>query len=371
MSKWISFPRSEGVVSRQAHVKLPEGTYEREFGKEGFFGPATQIYHRHPPTNWSRWEGDLRPHAFDLGRITNAVDSPWAAPVLLHNPFVEFRYWRGKSMPRLARNADGDQLIFIHEGMGDLFCDFGHLPVGEGDYVVLPRGTMWRIESKAAFTALLLEATNDSYQLPERGMLGHHALFDPGVLQTPQINERFIAQQDDAEWQVEMKRGALTSTATFPYNPLDAVGWQGDLAPVKLNWRDIRPVVSARYHLPPAAHTTFVSSRFVVCTFAPRPVEQEADVLKVPYYHSNNDYDEILFFHSGKFFSRDQTSAGTLSFNPCGFAHGPHSKAHDLSRSNPKTHHEEVAVMIDTRDALIMTDAARFIDLPDYINSWK
>src|ERR1700720_849663 len=134
MRKYISFPKVEGDTSRQAHADLPEGTYERELGKEGFYGPATHMYHRHPPTGWSSWEGPLRPRAFDLEELpppTNNSDdtsSPWAAPNLLSNAALRLGYWRlQKSMTDLARNADGDQLLFVHMGSGEFYCDYGHL----------------------------------------------------------------------------------------------------------------------------------------------------------------------------------------------------------------------------------------------------
>lgn len=121
MKTYIAFPRIEGRASRQAHASLPEGTYERELGKEGFFGPATHMYHRHPPTGWVDWQGPLRPRAFDLNRLETAPASPWGAPDVLSNANVALRFWRvPESMESLARNGDGDELIFVHEGAGDL-----------------------------------------------------------------------------------------------------------------------------------------------------------------------------------------------------------------------------------------------------------
>src|SRR5580692_4878185 len=157
---WIEFPLREGETSRQAHADLPAGTYEREIGRDGFFGPATHLYHRHPPTAWSDFEGPLRPRAFDAKAAAEESGSPFEAALLLSNANVKFRIWScDKPMRGLARNADGDELLFVHAGEGDLFCDFGHLSYREGDYIVLPRGTMWRIAPKARTIALLIEAT--------------------------------------------------------------------------------------------------------------------------------------------------------------------------------------------------------------------
>ena len=370
--RWISTPKVEGVASRQAHADLPEGTYERELGKEGFFGPATHMHHAHPPTAWTRFEGPLRPRAFDTTKLADFGSSPWQARALLGNASVQVRFWEmNQSMEQLVRNADGDELLFVHAGEGHLYCDYGHLEIREGDYVTLPRSTMWRLESSAPMRLLLVEATNSSYQLPDKGLLGPHAIFDPAMLDTPALDEAFRAQQDESQWDVVIKRGGDLTTITYPFNPLDATGWHGDLMPVRINWRDIRPLMSHRYHLPPSAHTTFVAGRFVVCTFVPRPFETDPGALKVPFFHNNDDYDEVLFYHAGEFFSRDNIHPGMMTLHPCGFTHGPHPKALEkaFEQSAPGTN--EVAVMIDTRDALHVAEDATTIEWDGYVDSWK
>ncbi len=198
MPKHISFPRVEGLSSRQAHADLPQGTYERELGREGFYGPATHMYHRHPPTAWTSWEGPLRPRAFDLNKLGKPRDedspSPWNAAVVLSNSALKLRFWRLESgMSDLARNADGDELLFVHAGAGAFFCDYGHLELATGDYLVIPRGTMWRIEG--TMDALLIEATDSAYQLPDRGLVGAQAIFDPAVLDVPKLDQAFAEQQ--------------------------------------------------------------------------------------------------------------------------------------------------------------------------------
>lgn len=372
MKNYISFPRTAGKSSRQAHADLPEGTFERELGKEGFFGPASHMYHTHPPTGWVDWDGPLRPRAFDLNRINREDASPWDAATVLHNAHTRMRFWRApKKMDHLVRNADGDELIFIHRGRGDLFCDYGHMSFRAGDYIMLPRSTMWRMECAEPVQALLIEATNSSYMLPDKGIVGPHAIFDPAVLDIPEIDEAFKDQQGENEWRVRVKRGNQISTMTYPFNPLDAVGWHGNLTVVRLNVEDIRPLMSHRYHLPPSAHTTFIANRFVVCTFAPRPFETDPGALKVPFYHNNDDYDEVLFYHAGDFFSRDNIDAGMMTFHPCGFPHGPHPKALANAFEQKKPATDEYAVMVDTRDALHVGDTAEEVENQDYVNSWK
>ena len=371
-SQYIAFPRIEGRASRQAHCDLPDGTFERELGKEGFFGPATMMYHKHPPTGWTRWEGPLRPRAFDLMRLDPAGASPWDAHEVLFNGHVRVRIWAvDGAMDHLVRNGDGDELLFVHRGAGDLFCDYGHLAFGRGDYLVLPRSTMWRLACTEPTTLLMIEATNGSIKEPTRGMVGRHALYDEAVLDTPCIDDAFRAQQNEREWQVVVRRRGALSTVTYPFNPLDAEGWHGDLAPVRLNVRDIRPLMSHRYHLPPSAHTTWVGNRFVVCTFTPRPFETDPGALKVPFFHNNDDYDEVIFYHEGDFFSRDNIDAGTVTWHPCGFTHGPHPKALQGMYEPKKAATDEYAVMIDTRDGLEMGDAAGAVEIAEYADSWR
>jgi len=372
MKRYIGQPRVEGKASRQAHADLPPGTYEREMSKEGFFGPASFFHHRHPPTGWSSFEGPLAPHAFDFTKLEAAGAHPWTAPDLLYNAQVRIRFWRtsGK-MDALARNADGDELLFVHAGRGDLFCDFGRLAFEPGDYVVLPRGTMWRLECAEPAAILLVEATNASYMLPEKGLVGGHAIFDPAMLDAPRVDEAFLAQQDEKPWRVAVKRRGAVSTVTFPYNPLDAIGWHGDLSACRINVRDIRPLMSHRYHLPPSAHTTFVGNRFVVCTFVPRPFETDPGAIKIPFFHNNDDYDEVIFYHAGDFFSRDNIHPGMATLHPSGFTHGPHPKALSRMLVQAKPATDEYAVMVDTRDALEIGEAARRVEWAGYVDSWK
>jgi homogentisate 1,2-dioxygenase len=371
--KWIHVPHIEGQVSRQAHADVPEpAIYEREMGRSGFFGPTAHLHHRHPPTAWEKWEGPLRPRAYDLARLKRVSASPFDAPPLLSNAHVKMRFWEcAKPMRFLARNADGDELLFIHAGRGELFCDFGHLSIREGDYLVLPRGTMWRLEPQEPLVVLLIEATNDSYQLPEKGLVGTQAIFDPAMLDVPKIDAAFKAQQTEDRWIVQIKRRGEISRVRYPFNPLDAIGWHGDLSVVRINWRDIRPLMSHRYHLPPSAHTTFVAARFVVCTFVPRPIESDPGALKVPFYHSNDDYDEVIFYHAGDFFSRDNIKPGMLTWHPSGFTHGPHPKAFAAGRAGAKKFTDEVAVMLDTRDYLEPGAAMAAVESKAYADSWK
>ncbi|MDA5193430.1 homogentisate 1,2-dioxygenase [Govanella unica] len=372
MKNWISFPKIEGITSRQAHADFPEGSFEREMGKEGFFGPATHLYHKHPPTGWTEFSGPLQPRAFDTNSWTDWGNSPWDAKTLLQNAQCKIRFWQlDSAMDHLVRNSDGDELLFVHNGAGELYCDFGRLTYRDGDYVVLPRGTMWRLAPSEPTELMLIEATDSSYKLPDKGLVGPHAIFDPAMLDTPVMDDAFRAQQTETPWTVVVKRRNQLSRISYPFNPLDALGWKGDLVTVRINWRDIRPLMSHRYHLPPSAHTTFVADGFVVCTFCPRPIESDPGALKVPFFHNNDDYDEFIFYHRGEFFSRDNIHPGMTTFHPCGFTHGPHPKAFAKGQTHARKETDEVAVMVDARHALDVAPEADAIEWKNYVNSWK
>jgi homogentisate 1,2-dioxygenase len=369
MRKDINFVKSSGQHSRQAHRDLPEGSFEREMGREGFFGAATHLYHRRPPTSWTNIEGPMKPRLFHgeglfSGELLNAESE-----LLVNSTCRVATASVQTDMTHLVRNADGDTLLFVHSGEGLLFCDFGTLDVTSGDYIVIPRGVMFRIET-AGMKLLTVEATGSHYQLPDKGMLGPHAIFDPAVLVTPEIDERFQSQHDNAV-DVRVKSRQQWSTISYPHNPLDALGWKGDNLVVKVNWRDICPVMSHRYHVPPSAHTTFVAPRFVVCTFAPRLIETDPTALKVPFYHSNDDFEELIFYHQGEFFSRDNVEPGSLTLHPMGLPHGPHPKALEKSWKEPKAMTDEVAVMIDARDPWDLCDHAIKHEWSGYVHSWK
>jgi homogentisate 1,2-dioxygenase len=370
----MNIPYVRGRVTSQAHVGLPEGTHEEEYARDGFFGRYAHLYREHPPVAWTRIEGPLCPRLYDLA-VEPADDYLTSRIPLLANTDCKLHVAAfATPMPYLFRNADSDELLFVHAGAGRLETDFGPLAYEPGDYLVIPRGTQYRFSPTRETRVLIVETTGE-LGLPDRGMLGQHALFDPAVLRVPTPFEpsALAAGQGGAgpgEWRVVIQRqGALTSVY-YPHCPLDVVGWKGTLSVWQLNVRDIRPVSSDRYHLPPSAHTTFIAPGVAICTFAPRPLENgDPRALKVPFYHSNIDFDEVLFYHSGEFFSRDGIRPGMLTFHPQGIHHGPQAKA--IARAPGAQRTEEVAVMIDTRRPLSVCAPAAALEQPEYWRSWQ
>ena len=355
----------KGVASRQAHVRLPAGTVEEEHGREGFSGRASHLYRLHPPTGWSRIEGPLRPHAFDAAAAAAAAERDLPAVLLRNDDLTLGMIRRARTPDHFFRNADGDELHFIHEGAGRYETDYGTLPYETGDYVLIPRGTTYRTELASATIALVIEARGGALEWPDRGLLGRHAFLDPAMVQVPEPDPH----DEAGEFEVVVKREDQLTSLFYPFHPLDAIGWKGDLAPLQFNVRDLRPVSAERYHLPPSVHSTLVGPGFVVATFVPRPLEANPEALKVPFYHRNIDYDEVIFYHAGEFFSRAGIRPGWVTWHPQGIHHGPQPGAVERARDATRTN--EIAVMVDARRPLQMSDAARSTEWPEYWRSWN
>ncbi len=368
----MRFPFIRGRVAKQAHVGLPEGTVEEEYARNGFFGNTTHFYRTAPPVNWSRIEGKLRPHAYDFSKVAiRSEDYIAARTFLLENEDVRLGFVRlTQPMPYLFRNADGDEVIFVHEGRGQLQTDFGPFAYEPGDYLLIPRGTAHRFLPTEPSAFLIIVAFSE-VGFPDRGMLGEHAQFDPAVINVPSPDEAMpFSAGPTGEWELVIERQGELTRVFYPHNPLNVVGWKGTLAPMQLNVRDIRPVVSDRYHLPPSAHTTFIMRNAVICSFLPRPLENgDPTALRVPFYHSNIDFDEVLFYHDGEFFSRKGIGPGMATFHPQGIHHGPQPGAVQRTAGVKET--KEVAVMLDVKRPLRATAAAGSVENLDYWKSWQ
>lgn len=357
--------QGKGKFTPQAHVGIPKGTYEDEHGRAGFYGRVTHLYHSNPPTNWEKIDGPCRPQAFNMYELPLQKD-PWQATFLLENQDVKIGFVRPQGvMPYFFRNADGDNVYFIHEGAGTLETDFGPLKYTRGDYIVVPKGTTIRFSADKSPQKYLVIEAKAEVNLPDKGLLGKHALFDIGMLETPDPEPK----NEKGHFEVRIKRQNEFTKVTYGYNPLDVVGWKGDLCVVKINIKDFRPVVSHRYHLAPSIHSTFLGTGFVICSFVPRPFETDEEANRVPFYHRNIDCDEVIFYHDGDFFSRKSMGAGMVTFHPYGIHHGPHPKAAEAAKKKEMTN--EYAVMVDTYHPLNPTAEARQCEWAEYHLSWK
>ncbi len=356
---------ASGVYTKQAHVKIPEGMFEEEHGRKGFFGRVSHLYHQNKPTDWTQIEGNLKPH--NLPPLFNDHDLADKFVKILYNHDLEIYLGTITKTPTsFFRNADFDEMYFFHEGEGVIETTYGHIPFQKGDYVIIPRGTTYKTFIQKAAKILKVES-NSEFEEPDRGILGPNALYDQTAKFVPKAA---VGSENNLDaYHVDIKHRGNKTRVTYPFNPLDAVGWKGSLYPWKISIYDYCPVNSHRYHIPPSGHTMFVARHFVICSFVARPLEHtKEEVLKVPFFHSNIDYDEVLFYHQGHFFSRDNIDAGALTFHPQGINHGPHPKAFLKANENEFT--DEFAVMIDARHSLDMTPAFEKFENREYWKSW-
>jgi homogentisate 1,2-dioxygenase len=358
---------SKGKVTKQAHVAVPEGTFEEEHGREAFAGRASHLYRSHPPTAWVRIDGPLRPRAFNLNEMKpeDIVEPGAGWQLIAGNEDVRlFISRRAQPMDYFLRDADGDVCYFVHRGTGTIETDYGPLTYEKGDYIIIPKGTTHRVVPDAEENFFFIIEGSGEYGIPDRGLMGRHAQFDPGVLVVPEPDPH----DEAGEFEVRVKRDGEFTSLWFAWHPLDVVGWQGDLCPVKLNVLQHRPVYSPSYHMPPSAHCTFENQGFVICSFVPRPLEEDPEVLKVPFYHANIDADEVLFYHSGDYFSRAGIDEGYMTLHPQGVHHGPQPAAIEASKSKTRT--DEVAVMVETEKPLIPSPEAHAVVITEYETSW-
>lgn len=331
MRSWLQLTR--GRVPVQAHVDL-DGLKEDELGRRGFAGRVAELYRRNDPTAWTRIEGDARLWDFDFGALAPSdASDPRGGPVLvMHNEDVRILVSRRAApMPYFLRNCDADTLYFVHRGTGTLETEFGPLRFEPGDYLKLPKATTHRLAPDTTENFFVVLETVGELEFPDYGPLGRHAPFDPTVIRIPEPT-RF---DGEGEHEVRVVRRGIASSVFYPFHPLDVEGWKGDLFPFAMNLRDFRPVMSDRLHLPPSVHCNFEARGVQVINFLPRPLETETGVERMPWYHRNVDYDEVIFTHGGEFMGRPLPK-GRATLSPQGLHHGLPEMIRELSRKTAK-----------------------------------
>ncbi|HVK61223.1 MAG TPA: homogentisate 1,2-dioxygenase [Bdellovibrionales bacterium] len=361
---------TQGKPTRQGHKGIPEGMFEEEQGLDGFYGPVSHLIKENPSTRWVNIDGPLKPRMFDLVKLEQ---NSGMQRLLYNNDITISSLWlHPEPLDKMTarRNADGDWLYFCHKGGGQLLTEYGILDFTPGTYINVQKCITHSFLLKEVSQFFVIENRTSHFIEPDRGIVGRHAPWDMNALGKPDldrlhavIREKHLDIRD-----INIKHTDEMTKITYDGNIFDVVGWKGDLFPFTLHMDHIMPIMSHRVHLPPSVHSTFVARGFVVCSFLPRPLEEDADALRVPFYHQNIDYDEVLFYHAGDFFSRDNLHAGMMSFHPAGFPHGPHPKAKDKVKT--KTHTDEYAVMVDTRWPLKRDPFVDRLELGDYWKSW-
>ncbi|OQR60363.1 homogentisate 1,2-dioxygenase [Streptomyces maremycinicus] len=383
-----------GAVPPKRHTQHrdPDGNlyYEELMGEEGFSSDSSLLYHRHIPSavrEYRVWElGDqslvpnhpLIPRHLATHELFadggSGVDAVTGRRVLLGNEDVRLAYVVADTVSPYYRNAIGDECLYVEDGRARAETVFGDFEVGDGDYVIVPRATTYRIVPDGPVRVYAIEA-NSHIGPPRRflsrhGQLLEHAPYCERDFRLPD-GPRPVAGENVEVYIKHRGQGGVVGTVhTLPHHPFDVVGWDGCLYPYVFNIRDFEPL-TGRVHQPPPAHQVFEGHNFVICNFVPRKVDYHPLAVPVPYYHSNVDSDEVMFYCGGDYEARKGSGIGqgSISLHPGGHPHGPQPGA--VERSIGAEFFDELAVMVDTFRPLLLGEAARATDDGTYAYSWE
>ncbi len=372
-------------AKRHTQFRKPNGElYAEELvSTEGFSSLYSLIYHCHPPTLVKQMDEpyDVSPkaaveknmkHRSFLTFKTEATDRYLdSRKVLLFNSDVHI----GVAAPRKSmtdeffKNSDADEVLFVHEGSGILKTIYGQLPFSYGDYLVIPRGTIYQIHFNDENNRLLVVESPSPIYPPKRyqnsfGQLLEHSPYCERDIRVP---EQLETHDEVGEFKVLIKQQGLIWPYTYATHPFDAVGWDGYLYPYAFSIHNFEPI-TGRVHQPPPVHQTFEGRNYVICSFCPRLYDYHPQAVPAPYNHSNIDSDEILYYVDGDFMSRKHVEKGMISLHPKGIPHGPHPGTVEKSLGKKKT--GELAVMIDPFYPLKITQEALHTEDPSYWKSW-
>lgn len=394
----MAFYRQVGSVPRTRHTVFRSASgdllYEELMGEEGFSSDSSLLYHRNIPSAlvaariWDLPDQSLVPNAPLIPRhlklhdlFTNSdaqvSDAVTNRRLLLGNSDVRISYaWVAQNSP-LYRNAVGDECVYVESGSAILETVFGALPVSEGDYAIIPRATThrWVIPEGSDARLYFIEASSHigpaRQYLSKHGQLLEHAPYCERDLRGP--DKPLLVQEQDVEIYIKHRgngpNGLAGTIHTVPEHPFDVVGWDGCLYPYIFNINDYMPI-TGKVHQPPPVHQVFEGNNFVVCNFVPRKVDYHPQSIPVPYYHSNVDSDEIMFYVGGDYEARKGSGidVGSVSVHPGGHAHGPQPGA--IEGSLGKDYFDELGVMVDTFRPLDLGEAAVASDDGIYASSW-
>jgi homogentisate 1,2-dioxygenase len=375
-----------GELPRKHHVQFrrPNGElyHEQLFSTRGFSGPMSTLYHINLPTRVAAWEGrgsvkpvyldeePLRHRHFKSTQLKPCGDAITGRVPLMGNQDLEWHQLVvADQMDYYFKNADGDECLFIHDGKGTMESMFGTVEFVPGDYLVIPRGTIYKLNFESLPVRMLAIVSYGPIEIPRRyrneyGQLLEHAPFKERDIRPPTELPVF---DEKGEYQMLIRaRGHLTMY-TFDYHPLDVVGWDGYVFPYAFNINDFQPI-TGKLHMPPPIHQTFAGHNFVICSFCPRMLDWHPDAIPVPYNHSNVDSDEVLYYCNDKFGSRKGIEEGSITLHPLGIPHGPQPGAVEASLGANYT--EELAVMVDTFHPFKLTQNALELEDPEYWKSW-
>lgn len=376
-----------GKIPHKRHIQFekPQGGiyYEQLFGTIGFDGMSSLMYQIHRPTMVKEIlsETDITPKVAVAKNIKARLLEGFA--IEPKDDFLESRthllvnkdIYIGLAAPKKSlrnyfyKNADADELLFIHRGTGTLRTQLGNIPFEYGDYLVIPRGMIYQIDFDTEDNRLLVAESFHPIYTPKHyrnwfGQLLEHSPFCERDYKLPQDLETY---DEKGEFIMKIKKEGVLYEMLYPTHPFDVIGWDGYNFPYGFSIHNFEPI-TGRVHQPPPVHQNFETSAFVVCSFCPRLYDYHPKSIPAPYNHSNIDSDEMLYYVDGDFMSRNNIKQGHITLHPGGIPHGPAPGAYERSIGQKET--AELAVMIDTFRPLQITEAALKIDDGKYYQSW-
>ncbi len=371
---------------RHTQFRQPDGSLYKEelVSSEGFSGIYSNLYHIHAPTRIKAvneavkygpkpiGKYDLKQTHLNTSKVSvTGTDYLSARKVLLTNSDCSISICSpsNRHMDYFYKNAEGDEVIFVHDGKGVLISPFGKLDLRQGDYIVIPRTVIYKLEFEEGPLRLLIIESSSPVETVKRyrnqlGQLSEHSPYCERDIRPP---HELITDTAKGEFLVKIKKQGYLHHYVYEHSPLDLVGWDGFLWPYAFSIHDFEPI-TGRIHQPPPAHQTFQARNFVICSFVPRLFDYHPLAIPAPYNHSNIDSDEVLYYAEGNFMSRRGIERGSFTLHPGGLPHGPHPGTVEKSIGAKETH--ELAVMVDTFRPLHLTeDALEFLD-KNYPMSW-
>ena len=356
---------------------------EQLFSTEGFSDLSSLLYHCNPPTQIKQvgepysvapktiHDKQLKHRSLQGFKITPEDDYLESRKAVLVNNDCKIILAapRKSTLEYFFKNADADEVIFVHEGSGVLKTMYGNLAFAYGDYLVIPRGTIYQMHFDTEDNRLLIVESTSPITTPKRyrndfGQLAEHAPYCERDIRKPDILE---THDEKGDFLMYIKKQDNIYTYSYLNHPFDVVGWDGYLYPYAFSIHDFEPI-TGRVHQPPPVHQTFAARGFVICSFCPRLYDYHPLAIPAPYNHSNIDSDEVLYYVAGDFMSRKHVERGMITLHPGGIPHGPHPGTAEKSIGKKGT--EELAVMVDTFKPLLMTEHAVGIEDEDYYKSW-
>jgi homogentisate 1,2-dioxygenase len=376
-----------GNIPQKRHTifKSPQGNhyYEQLFGTEGFNSFSSLLYHTHRPTQIKEIikSYDVSPKAaieknikslllkgFEIKPADDFLES--RKTVLFNNDcHIGLAAPKQSMSSYFYKNADADEMLFIHKGKGTLRTFMGNIPFEYGDYLIIPRGMIYQMQFDTTDNRIFYVETPHPLYTPKRykNSSGQHLEHSPFCERDFKLPENLETYDEKGDFLIKVKKEGMMHDIIYATHPFDVVGWDGYNFPWGFSIHNFEPI-TGRVHQPPPVHQTFETPAFVVCSFVPRLYDYHPLAIPAPYNHSNIDSDEVLYYVDGDFMSRNNIEQGHITLHPKGIPHGPAPGA--MERSIGQTVTQELAVMVDTFKPLKVTEEAMGIDDGKYYKSW-